>query len=169
MTTENSLSPTIKWYDNSKFCLVFKGSCSKQKNATYTPPNRINIFIVYELDSWPRDLDTHLTLKVCLFWGVKSAKNVDPDKYVYSGYVSGFHTRVEYSFANGSEDKNVITFGADMRSSVHIDDKGKYILILGKGITQGLNNTTLAAETLYSINFTRLGIKFCSKWISQCI
>ena len=50
-----------------------------------------------------------------------------------------------------------------MRSSVHIDDKGKYILILGKRITQGLNNTTLAAETLYSINFTRPGTKFCSK------
>ena len=50
-----------------------------------------------------------------------------------------------------------------MRSSVHIDDKGKYILILGKGITQGLSNTTLAAETLYSINFTRPGIKFCLK------
>ena len=71
--------------------------------------------------------------------------------------------RIEYSLANRSEDKNVITFGADMRSSVHIDDKGKYILILVKGITQGLNNITLAAETLYSINFTRPGIKFCSK------
>ena len=44
---------------------------------------------------------------------------------------------------------------------MHIDNKGKDILILGKGITQGLNNTTLAAETLYSINFTRQGIKFC--------
>ena len=33
-------------------------------------------------------------------------------------------------------------------------------MILGKGITQGLNHP-LAAETQYSINFTRPGIKFC--------
>ena len=48
-----------------------------------------------------------------------------------------------------------------MSSSVHIDDKGKDILILGKGSTQGINNTTLTAETQYSINFTRPDIKFC--------
>ena len=47
-----------------------------------------------------------------------------------------------------------------MRSSVHIDNKGKDILILGKGPTQGLKHM-LAAETQYSINFTRPGIKFC--------
>ena len=47
-----------------------------------------------------------------------------------------------------------------MSSSVHIDNKGKDILILGKGPTQGLKHM-LAAETQYSINFTRPGIKFC--------
>ena len=48
-----------------------------------------------------------------------------------------------------------------MSSSVDIDNKGKYILILGKGPTQGLDDTTLTAETQYSINFTRPTIKFC--------
>ena len=48
-----------------------------------------------------------------------------------------------------------------MSSSVHIDNNRKDILILGKGSTQGLNNTTITAETLYSINFTRPGMKFC--------
>ena len=47
-----------------------------------------------------------------------------------------------------------------MSSSVHFDNKGKCILILGKGPTQGLNNATLIAETQYSINFTRPNIKF---------
>ena len=46
-----------------------------------------------------------------------------------------------------------------MSLSVHIDNKGNNILILGKGPTQGLNHM-LAAETQYSINFTRPGIKF---------
>ena len=48
-----------------------------------------------------------------------------------------------------------------MSSSVHIDNKGKYILILGKCPTQGLDDTTLTAETQYSINFIRPNIKFC--------
>ena len=49
-TNNNSLFPSIKWYKNSIFCLVFKGSCLKQKIVTYTPPNRIIFFIAYELD-----------------------------------------------------------------------------------------------------------------------
>ena len=51
--------------------------------------------------------------------------------------------------------KNVIIFGADMSSSLHIDNKGKDILILGEGPTQGLDDTTLTAEAKYSINFSR--------------
>ena len=40
-----------------------------------------------------------------------------------------------------------------MSSSVHVDNKKKDILILGKGPTQGLEHT-LTAEKMYSINFT---------------
>ena len=47
-----------------------------------------------------------------------------------------------------------------MSSSVHIDNKKKYILILGKGPTQELEHT-LTAEKWYSINFTRNDNKFC--------
>ena len=43
---------------------------------------------------------------------------------------------------------------------MHIDHKGKDILILGKGPTQGLNITTLTAEAQYSINFTQSNKKF---------
>ena len=45
-------------------------------------------------------------------------------------------------------------------SSVHIDNKKKDILILGTGPTQGLEDTTLSAETQYSINFSRSNRKF---------
>ena len=47
-----------------------------------------------------------------------------------------------------------------MSSSVHIDNEGKDILILGNGRTQELKHT-LAVEIQYSINFIRPGIKFC--------
>ena len=48
----------------------------------------------------------------------------------------------------------------DINSSVHIDNKGKDILILGKGPTQGLGEHSLTAEKMYSINFTLTKKKF---------
>ena len=38
-----------------------------------------------------------------------------------------------------------------MSSSVYVDNKGKDILILGKGPTQGLHDTTLIAEAKYPV------------------
>ena len=52
----------------------------------------------------------------------------------------------EFSLPDGSVGKNVIIFGVDMNSSVQIDNKKKFILILGLGPTQGLDDTTLTAE-----------------------
>ena len=40
-----------------------------------------------------------------------------------------------------------------MSSSIHIDNKKKDILVLGRGPTQGLEKT-LTAKKMYSINFT---------------
>ena len=48
-----------------------------------------------------------------------------------------------------------------MNSSVHVDNKKKYILILGEGPTQGLGEYSLSAEKLYSINFTKVNTKSC--------
>ena len=56
--------------------------------------------------------------------------------------------------------ENVIVFGADMSSSVHIDNKNKDILILGEGPTHGLDDTTLTAEAIYLISFTQLRKRF---------
>ena len=50
-------------------------------------------------------------------------------------------------------EKNVFSFGAVMSSSVHIDYKNKDILILSKGATQGLFDTTLIAEAKYHFIF----------------
>ena len=48
-----------------------------------------------------------------------------------------------------------------MSSSIHIDKKGKDILILGFGPTQGLGENSLTAEKMHSINFTVTKKKFC--------
>ena len=67
----------------------------------------VNFFIVYELDSWPRDLNTEFTLGDCLFGDVKLTKNPDPDKYSYSGYGIGFDMQIEYSLPDSSVGKKV--------------------------------------------------------------
>ena len=159
--TNESVCPKLIWLNNSKIRLKFKGSCLKQKDkAPFTPNNVLNLFIVYELDRWSRDLNTDFFLKDCLFGAVKLSKNADPDKYKYSGYGVKFDSRSEFLLSDGNMGKNVIIFGADMGSSVHIDNKGKDILILGEGPTQGLDDTTLTAEAKYSINFPRSQRKF---------
>ena len=87
-----------------------------------------------------------------LIWICKSNKNSD--------YSIRFDSRSEFSLTDASMGKNVIIFGADMRSSVHVDNKNKDILIFGEGPTQGLDNTTLTAEAKYPINFTKSGKRF---------
>ena len=105
--------------------------------------------------------NSDFTLKDCLFGSVKLPKNADRDKEVYSDYGIRFDLRSEFSLTDGSVGKNVIIFGVDMSSSVHIDNKKKDILIPGLDPTQGLDDLTLTAEAQYSIKFSRSNIKFC--------
>ena len=48
-----------------------------------------------------------------------------------------------------------------MNSSIHTDNKGIEILILGIGPIQGLAKNSLTAEKMYSINFIVTKKKFC--------
>ena len=105
----------------------------------------INLFIIYEWDSWPWDLNTDFALRGCFFRGIKLTKNAGVDKYSYSGYGVGFDICIEYYLPDCKVGKNYIIFGAVVSSSVHIDNNGKDILILGKSIAQGLVNSTLEA------------------------
>ena len=75
-------------------------------------------------------------------------------------YGIGFDMNGNFSFPTGGFGKNETIFGIDMSSSVHVDNKKKK-LILGEGPTLGLDDTTLTAEKMYSINFTEHNKKFC--------
>ena len=69
------------WYRLIFIRLKFIGSCLKQEDkAPYAPKNVVNLFVVYELDMWPQDLNTDFTLKDCLFKAVKLTKHADTDK-----------------------------------------------------------------------------------------
>ena len=69
-------------------------------------------------------------------------------KNKYSGYGIGFDRISIYLLPDDSFGRNLIIFGVDMSSSVHVDNKGKDILILGKGLTQGLGEHLLTTEKI---------------------
>ena len=52
-------------------------------------------------------------------------------------------------------ERDVIIFGVDMSSSVHVDNRNTDILILDEEPTHELDDPTLTAEAKYPINFTQ--------------
>ena len=80
-------------------------------------------------------------MKNCLLGAVTLTNNADIQKYKYSGYGIGFDRRSGFSFSSGGLGQNVLIFGADMTSSIHIHNKKKDILALGRGPTQELEST----------------------------
>ena len=158
-TTSNYNQAPKPVYDNARIKLSFITNLLKKDKVTYNHGPMVNIYIFYRLVS---DINnSRVTLENYLFGAVKLTKNADIDKYKYSGYGIGFDSRGNFTHPSGGYGKNVIIFGADMSSSVHFDNKKKYILILGKGLTQVLGGTTLTPEKLYSINFTVANKTFC--------
>ena len=146
-TSDNSLTPWVDYYD-TKIRLQFNKSCLKSPNKlTYDKGRIVNVYIVHELGGSSSNVNDP-TIKICLFCAVILAKNADIDKYRYSGYGIGFG-------------QNIIILLVDKNSAIHIDNKGKDILILGKGPTEGLGEHSLTAQKMYSINFTLTKKKFC--------
>ena len=158
-TSDNSLTPFIDRYD-ARIRLKFNKGCLKQSNKlTYGYGHIANVYIVYELGASTSN-DNDPTLKKNLFGAVTLTKNADIENYGYSGFGIGLDRRSSYSFPGGGFGQNILIFRVDMSSSAHIDNKKKNILVIGKRPTQGLEHT-LAAEKMYSINFTITKKKFC--------
>ena len=131
----------------------------KQDKSTFNHGKIVNIYIVYEIDKLYTK--SHPTLVNCLFGAISITKNADIDKNKYSGYGIGFDRTGLYLLPSGRFGRNVIIFGVGMSSSVHVLNKGKDILILGKCPTQGLGEHSLTAKKMYSVNFADNGDKYC--------
>ena len=54
-------------------------------------------------------------------------KNINIDTYGYSGYGIRFDRKGSFSFPSGGYGQNLIVFGVDMSSSIHIDNKKRHI------------------------------------------
>ena len=89
------------------------------------------------------------------------------DKNNYKGYGicfderSGFgHTTTEGGRAHTTDARNVLTFRADTSFGVHATNRANHTYLMGTGLTQGINDTTIYAEKNFYRNFTDFGKKF---------
>ena len=137
-TNNFSLNLHMAIYGMRKIRTKFNGSFLNRFPPTILHRDIVNIYIVYEISSVYKNIN-YPTLENGLFGSIKLTKNVDINKYGYSGYGIGFDRETSFSF--GDEiGKNVIIFGVDMSSSAKIDNRKK-----DKEPTQGFEHM-LSAE-----------------------
>ena len=113
--------------------------------------NVINIYIVYKLDPLASTRDKSFTIQNALFGAMQITKNAtDNSKNNYKGYGICFdersefgHTITEGGFTHTTDARNVLIFGADMSFSIHTTNRANHIYLMGTGLTQGINDTTI--------------------------
>ena len=121
----------------------------------------INIYIVYLIDPISSSRNTNYTVQNALFGGVKITKNAtDTSKHKYKGFGICFDEGGTFNKGNINNGRNVIIFGVHESSLVHVNNKANNIYIMGDLFVQGINDTTLYAEKIYSQNFTAVNKKF---------
>ena len=130
--------------------------------------NAINIYCVYQLDPIPSTRDNSFSIQNALFGAMQITKNAtDSDNNDYKGYGICFdersqfgHTMTQDGMTHTSNGRNVLIFGVDMSFSMHATNRANHIYLMGDGLTQGINDTTLYAEKKYFRNFTETFSKF---------
>ena len=80
----------------------------------------LNVYIIYDLDAWPKIPLINFTIKKCLFGATPIVKNSDKEKWVYISYGIPFHGKGKWSFGDNYA-RNVVIFVFDTSSSSHID------------------------------------------------
>ena len=87
-------------------------------------------------------------------------KNADTSKYKYKGYGICFYEGGTFNKGNINNGRNVLIFGVDESSLVYANNKANNIYVMSDLFVQGINDTTLYAEIIFSQNFTQPSTKF---------
>ena len=83
---DSNLEPTMSNLANGKISLKFNNSVFGLKKLSSLYSNFIlNLYIVYELNTWPRNHTNNFALKNCLFGTVKLTRTADKSKSTYNG------------------------------------------------------------------------------------
>ena len=154
-----SLPPLI---DNGQISVRLEGAYFKQMRLLRpNNDNIVNIYIVPLIDPISNSRNTDYTVQNALFGGVKITKSAtDTSKHKCEGYGICFDEGGMFSMGNIKNGRNVLIFGVHENSVIHSNNKANNIFIMGDGFVQGINNTTLYAEKIYTQNFTAVNKKF---------
>ena len=171
---ENTKKEMPKLKNDERLYVYLQGNHFQQNNVLTSSndlvvnKNVVNIYIVYKLDPPASTRDTSFTIQNALFGAMQITKNAtDNSKNNYKGYGICFdegsefgHTITEGCRAHTTDARNVLIFGADMSFSVHTTNRANNIYLIGTGLTQGINDTTIYGEKNFYRNFTDFGKKF---------
>ena len=161
--------PILK--NDERLYLYLQGNHLQQNNVLTSNNNHVinknvvNIYTVYKLDPLASTRDKSFTIQNALFGAMQITKNAnDNDKNNYKGHGICYdersefgHTITEGGHSHTTDARNVLTFGADMSFSVHATNRANHIYLMGTGLTQGINDTTIYAEKNFYRNFTDFG------------
>ena len=150
--------PILK--NNERLYVYLQGNHFQQNNVLTSNndhvinKNVVNIYIVYKLDPLASTRDKSFTIQNALSGAMDITTNAtDNSKNNYKGYGICFdersefgHTITEGSRAHTTDARNVLSFGADMSSSVHATNRANHLYLMGTGLTQGINDTSIYAE-----------------------
>ena len=154
-----SLPPLI---DNGRMNVRLEGAYFKQMRLLRpNNDNVVNIYFVYLIDPISNSRNTDYTVQNALFGAAKITKNAtDTSKHKYEGYGICFDEGDMLSMGNINNGRNALIFGVHENSVIYSNNKANNIFIMGDGFVQGINDTTLYAEKIYSQNFTAVNKKF---------
>ena len=124
----------------------------------------INIYCVYKIGPIASTRDDTFTIQNASFGTVKITKNADTSKYNDKGYGICFDEGGTFSKGNINNGRNVLIFGVHESSLVHANNKANNIYVMDDLFVQGINDTTLYTEKVYSQNFIQPSKKFCTKF-----
>ena len=99
----------------------------------------VNVYIIYDLQSWPRNPADNFKFKNCLFGATNVVKNSDKENYIYNGYGITFDSADSWSFDNDFA-RNCVIFVVNNSSSHSNNDKNNF-LILGEHPTFRINGS----------------------------
>ena len=139
-----------------------KGTLVQSENDIITGGPIINIHIIYKTSA--KTINSNFVFTNGLFGAIKikNTTNSETDKWQYSGCGVRFDSTGSFTHpGDGKSAKNVVVFGADMANSTHKINETQSVLVLGHGLIQKINNTTIYAEKMYSSNFTVDSKIFC--------
>ena len=148
--------------ENGRMSVRLEGAYFKQKRLLRpNNDNIVNIYIVYLIDPISNSRNTDYTVQNALFGGVKITKSATyASKHKHEGYGICFDEGGTFSKGGINNDRNVLIFGVHENSLVHANNKANNVYVMGDLFVQGINDTTLYVEKIYSQNFTAANKKF---------